>query len=177
MTWIAAVGAIPIYVCHVIGWFTGLFAPAKSESRGTVVTALAMFFSPILMYIVYFILCAIFQPRPEVRQRLLDMFNGFALILWLLAYYCSLIQIGCIAGYMGLTIEKFKPQALAWFIVGGCLLFTVCMAIIPWVPWWALYIVCVFTFNVYYFVISSLRELIGVVDRIRTAIHEHIHEG
>ena len=175
---IAGIGAVPVFICHLVAWITGLFAPAKSEARGMSMTALVLFVTPIFLYIAYFIITLIMRDmRPEVAANLLRLFSTIAMMLWLGAFYCSLIQLGCISGYMGLTLDKRKPQALAWFIVGGALLYTVCLVAIMFVPWWALYIVAVFTYNVFYFILSSIRQLIGVADRTNKAIHDHIRDG
>src|ERR1022692_4697955 len=116
---IAAIGAFPIYICHLIGWITGIMSPAKAEGRGTCITAILMFVSPIFLLVVYLIFDTAIISRDAVAARMFQMFLFFGFVLMMMAFYCSLIYIGSIAGYLGMTTEKRKPQALGWFIVGG----------------------------------------------------------
>ena len=171
------IGMAPVYVCQIVGWITGLFSPKRAEARSICITAILLFLGPILMYIVYFIFSAAILERQEVASRMLNMFHGISLILEMLAFFCGLIYIGAIAGYMGMSMEKAKPQALGWFIVGGTMLLVLCLISLFVVPWWAKYIVLVLTHAIFYFVLSAMRELIPIVNLIRAKIVEHIKYG
>lgn len=187
----SGVGGVVIYVCNLVGWITGLFAPAKSEGRSSAITALCFFLSPSLLYLAYLILWYSVIDRDEhgfaVSFRLLQTFNGIAFLLVMMAFYTTLVYIGRIAGFLGMTTDKYKPQALGWFIVGGTIILIV-LIIVEWLImlivasggillFIALYVVSGMTFNCFYFVISSMRELIGVVTRIRAQIADYIQNG
>ena len=103
----------------------------------------------------------------------------------MMAFYCSLIYIGRIAGYMGLTTDKHKPQALGWFIVGGIILLVASeiaqflvlgLAFVLGIMNLGMAIAVFFLggwiMNLFYFIITSMREMVEVVQNIRKAIDE-----
>jgi hypothetical protein len=171
------IGAVPIYIGHIIGWILELFAPSKAEMVGVCITAMLLFIGPVFLYIVYFILVWILTPSDLVSANMLLMFHMFAFIFWMVAMYCSFLSVSRVAAYMGMTTEKFKPTALGWFIVGGNMLLVLCMVAVPFVPRWARCVVAGITCCVYYFVLTAVWETTQIVGLIRKNIDDYIKNG
>jgi hypothetical protein len=159
--------------------------PGKSGSRGIAMTSLVLFITPVLLFMFYFILMAILKPRAEVADRLFYMILGIAGVCAFLAFYCSLVSIGGVAGYMNLTTEKSKPSALGWFIVGGPgmrMLGAIgaigMLAMSPgMVGVIVLFVTIGLTLVAYWFALNSLRELFGVMRIVQDSIDTFIRDG
>jgi hypothetical protein len=178
MAFFGGVGGVVLYACQIIGWVTGLLAPGRAEVRGVCITALLMFLGPVLLYLIYFFFANVVIDRASVSDRMLSLFHGFAFVSLMMALYCGLIYLGKIAGYMNMTMEKHKPQALGGFVVGGTMLLTICLvttAISPAdISIWILYIAAVLALAVDYFVITAVRDLIKTLTTIRAGIDDYI---
>src|SRR5579883_2044352 len=101
------------------------------------------------------------------------------------AFYCSLIYLGRIAGFIGLSTEKEKPIAAGWFLVGGWIVSTIAIRISPILIGLlglsimgliVLKVFFAFTTGACYFVIEQLKELLGVVEKCDKAIDTYIRD-
>jgi hypothetical protein len=170
---------VPVYICHIVGWITGLFSPPRAAARSVVITAISLFLSPILLYLVWILFHFAIIDRSDVSDNMLNMMHFFSFLLIKLGFYTSLVYIGRIAAFMRMSDDR-KPQALGWIVVGGSIILTILIVMFPFIilfGFWGLLgglLLIVFSYYVFYLVISSLRELLEVVAKTRAGIVKFI---
>lgn len=182
------VGATTVFVSMLIAWIIGaIFSPARSDGKSISQMALGFFALPALFFIFFLIFKYTLITRDLVAANLLNMVLGFSALSWLIALYCGLVYIGRIAGFMGRHMDARKPQALGWFIIGGYLariiggvaivIMLILAAMTGLMPLLIILGIIAFNWWAFYFVITSLLELIEVLVNTRKDIDTYIRDA
>lgn len=177
------------FVVQLIAWIMMFWAPAKSGARGSAITAMGFFFAPVLLFGIHLTLSfASFFRNDIVEGRFLFLMVALACLSGLISFFFSLQVLGNIASFLGLHQLAKEPITLGWFIIGGTLLRLIVVALIMFMvfamgfviiglPGLALYSPLLLAEGMYWFVLRSILDLVGVATKLRAFIAHYIKEG
>lgn len=177
------------FVIHLVAWIMMFWAPGKSGARGSAITAMGFFFGPVLLFGLYYALSfAEFFRNPSVKDNFFFLMLGLSCISGLISFFYSLQVLENLASFMGLIQLAKEPVALGWMIIGGTLLTLVLYAGIYFminsmnfstdgVMGFALRAPLLLPLAMYWLVLRSLIDLVGVTVKLRAHIEHYIREG
>jgi hypothetical protein len=108
------------FLAQIVGWIFGLWSPAKSGARTSIILAILLFLAPVVLMLIASVLVgADFFRNVRVSERFLLLMGQIAALFTLASFIFSLQAVGRLGGFLQLPHIASQPVTAAWFIIGG----------------------------------------------------------